>query len=807
MSKWIADHFQVDFKPFATPTATFEGNTYRISFLTSRIVRLEHDANGQFENRPTQTFWYREQEAPSLTVKETEDMLVIESEHLRLTYAKEQPFDGDTLSIELKYSCYVWRFGQVEEHNLKGTARTLDTIDGDLVLEKGLMSRDGFVIIDDSESLVFNEAAWLSPRQTSGIDTYFFGFGQDYKGCLADYNKLTGHTPLLPRYALGNWWSRYWRYSDEELAQLVDRFETEDIPLSVCIIDMDWHTTDIDPKYGSGWTGYTWNRDLFKDPQGFMKWLHDKGLKTSLNLHPALGIRGHEDCYEDVATFMGVDVKSEQPVPFDVSDPKFMKAYFEKVHHPMEREGVDFWWVDWQQGTSSAMKGLDPLYFLNHLHYLDLGRDQSKRPFTFSRWPGLGGHRYPIGFSGDTIVTWESLQYQPYFTATAANVGYGWWSHDIGGHMMGLDDSELYARWVQFGVFSPINRLHTSSGVFNRREPWKHTYEAFQTAKQYLQLRHQLVPYIYTMSHRNEQTGLPLVTPLYYNHPQQDKAYHYHDQYYFGSELIVAPYLTPRSKVTNKSFKEVWLPEGEWFDFATGEPYRGDNIYAMYGNLDEMPIFAKAGAIVPLAKLEKTNQMENPEHLELVIFGKANNEFKLYEDDGETQNYKSGLSAVTPFEISSAHDYILFSIKPVEGNTAIIPSTRTYTLKFRGVTQPVHTLVQVSGQVASVETTYDKKTATLSMTLGGITSTDTVQVTLHNTNLFEYVSDVSERIIDLVQYSGITMDEKQRFESWSYGILNENLSIQERLMRLVSMPVDDEMKQAAMSILTKALMN
>ncbi|RXD25750.1 alpha-xylosidase, partial [Acinetobacter baumannii] len=255
----------------------------------------------------------------------------------------------DTLSIELKYSCQIWRYGTEEQTNLGGTARTLDAVDGALKLEKGLNSREGYVIIDDSKSLVFNEASWLEPRTTNSTDLYFFGYGTAYKECIADYCKLTGRTQLLPRYALGNWWSRYWEYSDTELEGLMNRFESEGIPLSVCIIDMDWHNVNIDPKYGSGWTGYTWNKNLFKDPKAFMTWLHDKGLRTSLNLHPADGIRGHEDCYESVAKYMGVDVSSEQPVPFDISSPKFMKAYFEKVHHPLEDEGVEFWWIDWQQ--------------------------------------------------------------------------------------------------------------------------------------------------------------------------------------------------------------------------------------------------------------------------------------------------------------------------------------------------------------------------------------------------------------------------------------------------------------------------
>src|SRR5690606_29482521 len=122
------------------------------------------------------------------------------------------------------------------------------------------------------------------------------------------------------------------------------------------------------------------------------------------------------------------------------------------------------------------------------------------RTFIFSRWGGLGNHRYPIGFSGDTHVTWRSLAYQPYFTATAANVGYGWWSHDIGGHTFGIEEPELYLRWVQYGVFSPIFRLHSTKNHFHERLPWKYDAEIGRLASDMLRLRHQLIPYLYSMS-------------------------------------------------------------------------------------------------------------------------------------------------------------------------------------------------------------------------------------------------------------------------------------------------------------------
>ncbi|MBK8050904.1 MAG: hypothetical protein IPK16_29660 [Anaerolineales bacterium] len=191
------------------------------------------------------------------------------------------------------------------------------------------------------------------------------------------------------------------------------------------------------------------------------------------------------------------------------------------------------------------MRGLDPLYWLNHLHFYDLGRDGAKRPFIFSRWGGLGNHRYPIGFSGDTVVSWKSLAFLPYFTATAANVGYGWWSHDIGGHMWGVEEGELYARWVQYGVFSPILRLHSSNNPYSERRPWAWGLDIERASREAMQLRHALIPYIYTMAWRNTSEGIPLVTPLYWSHPEVEDAYNCPQVYWFGSELIAAPFVAP----------------------------------------------------------------------------------------------------------------------------------------------------------------------------------------------------------------------------------------------------------------------
>ena len=205
-----------------------------------------------------------------------------------------------------------------------------------------------------------------------------------------------------------------------------------------------------------------------------------------------------------------------QTIKFDLTDPKFLDAYFKVVHRPYENDGVDFWWIDWQQGKKSSAKGLDPLWLLNHYHFLDINRD-GNNGIVLSRYAKLGSHRYPLGFSGDCITAWSSLKFQPHMTATASNVGYTWWSHDIGGHQFGNGDDEIYLRWLQWGVFSPINRLHSSRGTFYGKEPWLHRRDVEEYATEIMRFRHRMLPYLYTANVLTAKKGEPLISPMYYN--------------------------------------------------------------------------------------------------------------------------------------------------------------------------------------------------------------------------------------------------------------------------------------------------
>lgn len=768
---------KISANPVADEKAVVKGKDYRFTVLTSQLIRLEYSKDGKFEDRATQSVVNRLFPVPKYSVTEKDGTLKIETDCIRLIYHGGE-FSKNTLTMSFcgrlgKYPV-TWYYGD-EPRALPGTNRTLDGVSGGKEIPKSFMSRNGFGFMNDSASLVQTADGWVEVRDKGNIDIYVFAYPKEYKECLNIYYALTGKTPLLPRFAMGNWWSRYHKYSDTEYTNLVERFKKEDIPLSVAVIDMDWHKVDIDHKYGSGWTGFSWERNLFKNPKAFLQYLHDNDIKATLNLHPAEGIAAHEDCYMETAKAMGVDYKTEETIPFDIANRKFVDAYFDKVLKPLESDGVDFWWVDWQQGNTSKIEGLDPLWMLNHFHYHQNAKDNN-RGILFSRFAGFGSHRYPIGFSGDTIINWETLDFQPYFTASATNVGYGWWSHDIGGHMNGYRDDELMNRWTQFGAFSPVLRLHCCQNPFITHEPWGFDDETCKSMKKFLRLRYEMIPYTYTMNYRAHSDNMPIIMPLYYEYPETSEAYEIKNEYFFGSELIVCPITQKRDPVTNMGSTLAYIPEGIWFDFFNKYKYDGNRKIKLYRRYDEMPVLAKAGAIIPICKINGNN-VENPEEIVLNIFPGANNSFTLYEDDGKTRDYEGGKFVKTKIMLDWDNKKITIS-KP-DGDLSLIPSTRRYKIILNCVNNArasSNANIRKSYKNGAIEINVNNANETV------ISFAKTLKISDSN-----YV----QKVYDILYEAKTSYDDKNKI----YNTV-KNKSIKEALSDIYTMNIDENLKSA-----------
>jgi len=536
--------------------SVYLGKNVRFTMITSRLIRFEYAEDGIFEDRQTLAVLKRNLGATRFSITADGDWHVIDTGDVIIRYLP----DGNKLtkknlnaSFKLNGKEVCWYPGASAKGNLKGTIRTLDRCSGDTFFQRGkynelywtkfqlndgFLSRDGWSVVDDSQNVAIvwtKDGKWVAPRPKKEFqDFYLLAYGHEYKDALADAARVFGSQPLPPRYTLGYWYCRYWAHTDIDFEEIISELDASDTPIDVVVIDMDWHL--------EGWTGYTWDKRYFPDPDEFLAELHRRGCRVSLNLHPADGVGRHEADFEAMAKEMKLDPKKigKEGIPFNITDPNYMKAYFKVLHHPQEDRGVDFWWMDWQQGKTTAMRNLDTLPWINHLHWEDMQK-RGKRPLIFSRFGGVGSGRYVIGFSGDTFSNWESLAYQPGFTAAAANVLYGYWSHDIGGHMPGVVEPELYLRWMQFGIYSPILRTHTTKYF-----PAERRFSAFPEPYRSMMLqeirkRYEMVPYIYSENRRALDTGISLVSPLYYEYPETKEAYSEKKSYFFGSQFIVSP--------------------------------------------------------------------------------------------------------------------------------------------------------------------------------------------------------------------------------------------------------------------------
>ena len=705
-----------ELNPVAHPDAVVRSGKARFTVLTPEMIRIQYSDRSLFEDRATFAIVNRRLPVPAFTAVEKDGYLEIKTSALTLKYKIGGVIDGRkpsaevlNISMQLNGRPVLWYPGKDDAMNLKGTTRTLDGQIGDnkrQELENGLLSRAGWSIIDESPlarrgdgstTFAFDKQVdgidWVAePVDKQAIDWYFLGYGHQYKKALGDFIKVAGRQPMPPLYVLGYWYSKYQRYTSDEFMEIVNDVKRFNIPMDVMIFDMDWHT--------QGWTGWTWDRTAIPDPEGLIDWMHQHGLKVSLNLHPADGVDDDEDFFNDLREDMGLD-KQTKRVPWNLSDGRFYHNMFKHIIRARERQGVDFWWLDWQQNlTSKYVDGLGETFWCNHVFYNDMRLNRpNHRPLIFHRWGGLGSHRYPIGFSGDSFTTYGTLAWQPYFTATASNVGFGYWGHDLGGHQQtGGNDPEIYLRWMQFGVFTPIFRTHATNWEGIERRIWK--YSNFPSLLETVKLRYALMPYIYTAARQAYDTGVSLCRPLYYEWPEVNNAYLFEDEYMFGDDILVAPVVT-KPESDGMTARRTWLPEGRWFDVCRNKVVEGNRTFTDRYAMEEIPYFFRAGSVI-VNNPPMMNLNTRPDRLILKVVPGGNGQTKLYEDEGDTEGYKQGAYTTTTI----SHDGNTLTILPREGKFAGMPESRSYTVEFLAVNRP--NAVVINGSlVAESEWKYD----------------------------------------------------------------------------------------------------
>lgn len=747
--------------PKASPGAVVEAGNARFTVLTPEMIRIEYSDKGVFEDRATFTVINRELEVPQFRTNEDSEFLYITTDKLKLKYRKGSdpatiPASSSNLSIsfDLNGQDVLWYVGKPDPLNLKGTCRTLDGSNGDnkrSELENGLISRSGWAVIEDSwttarpdgsrsfalEADETNGFDWWAEREDPhALDIYFLGYGHDYRKALGDFTKIAGRIPLPPAFVFGYWYSKYASYTSDDYRRIMADLSENDIPCDVMILDMDWHWNgdQNDSNGRGGWTGWSWNTKLIPDPQALLDDIHAKDYNIGLNLHPADGISKSESPEYFAAMNAALEGKygNSENIPWILDKPDFAKSFFNTIIRDHEREGVDFWWIDWQQHlTSPYTNGLGETFWCNHVFYNDMVKNRpDRRPVIFHRWGGLGSHRYQIGFSGDALINFPTLAFQPYFTATASNVGYGYWGHDLGGHAWtdekNANDPELVLRWIQFGVFTPIFRTHATKDSRIERQIWK--FPNFPAMRDAVKLRYSLFPYIYTMARETYDTGISICRPLYYSYPEIEEAYRYEDEYMFGSDILVAPVTEAGSN--GKSLKEIWFPEGKWWSVSTGELIEGPCVKTLEFTMEQIPYFFRQGALIPFNPESIGKVTEKSDNLIVRCVSGGNGTGKIYEDEGNNADYASKF-ATTEMAMFSTDNQDLITISPRQSNSetlaAVLPTTRAYTVEICDTKRPES--VTICGRRAETsEYDYDETARKLAIRVPATSCLEEVNV-------------------------------------------------------------------------------
>jgi alpha-glucosidase (family GH31 glycosyl hydrolase) len=648
----------------------------RFTVVTPQLIRMEYAAGGKFVDAPSWFARNRDVRDASYQAKRDGRSLTIDTGAIRLTYTDDgKPFDAGNLRAEIKRpgGSSQWKVGDVQAGNLGGAIRGLDRVRAAVPMGEGLISRDGWYLYDDSTSVLARGSWWAERPADHGVDWYLFGYGTDYRAALKSLTTVAGDVPLPRKCTLGAWYSRNYRYSQAEFQQIVDEYHANDFPLDTIVMDYGWHQ--------QGWTGWTWNAELIPDPDALMRWFHDHGLTVTVNDHPDGGVQPSEKNYGQFMRDMGQDPASKETAKFDASDQKYMEAWWRDTHDPLMRQGVNFWWLDMGKTNAPGLPSLDGLAMMNDFYFKHTAID-GRRGQSFSRWAGWGDHRDPIHFSGDADSGWPMLAFEVPFTSTSGNAGCFFWSHDTGGYRGGRNE-ESYARWAQFDALSAALRSHSAGNADMDRRPWKYPAWTTDSLRRSFHLRAELLPYAYTAEATAARTSVPMVRPMYFDHPADEIAYHSGQEYTFGDDLLVAPITTPGQGQNHLGWQHVWFPPGRWYQFTTGERHDGPAHELVAADLTEMPLFARGG--VPIAEQPYTERPTSAPLNTLVLrcfpgpdgqTGTAS----LYEDDGISDGYKHGASATTELSYARHGDEVTVRIAPTRGSYSGQVPSRGYTV-------------------------------------------------------------------------------------------------------------------------------
>ena len=683
----MSNHFRIDInKGLSKPEYIFKGQKYRITVLSDVLIRFEYSETGTFNDYPTIQVLNRNfGETPNISVKQDDKFLNIQNNYFILEYSKEKPFEAGKLvpdsnmRVSLVGTDKVWYYNHPEVRNFKGAAYSFDMDKHGFKVEKGLYSTDGFATINDTGNPVFVADGSVKKNPSDGIDIYLFIYRKDFGKALKSYFELTGYPGLIPRYALGVWWNKNEEYNENDVENLIENFDKSEVPISSILLGKSWNKVGV--------KNYEFDREKFPNVEKLIKDMHDKKIYLGVGLNTDYGFKDTDSFYNKAKEITN---SKDSTIPFNVYNTELLNEFYNSVIDPLLDLGVDYFWLD------ENKKDKISAFMLTHFTFMNYSRKDTRRGLVMARNSLIASHRYPVMFSGNTKVSWKTLRYLPFYNSMSANIGLSWWSHDIGGYEGGIEDKELYTRYVQLGVYSPVFRFASKAGHYYKREPWKWDNNTKTIVRSYTRMRHKLIPYIYTEAYKYYKLGMPLIQPIYYRNPEVYDEPLYKNEYYFGTELLVAPITTPKDSIMNRVVHKIFLPEGIWYDIKTGKKFPGGRYVTFYKD-EDYPVYARSGAIIPIARLDKDNinDVHPPKELEIQVFPGCSNSYNLYEDDGVSNLYKEGFYIITNIDYNYRKNNYTLIIRPIDGKSNIIPEKRNYKIRFRNTKNPEDVKVNI----------------------------------------------------------------------------------------------------------------
>jgi len=495
----------------------------------------------------------------------------------------------------------------------------------------------------------------LAYETVSGRKTYQVIAANNWPQLVSEYTKLTGRQPLLPRWALGNFSSRFGYHSQAEVEKTIKKFEDDKIPVDAIILDLYWFGKSIQGTLGN----LEWDRETFPNPEKMMADLNAKNIKTILITEPFILTTSSKWQEADAQKVLGTD-QTGNSAKFDfyfgnggivdVFKPEG-KTWFWNIYKNLVNQGVGGWWGDLGEPEAFPSKVITAKGKADQVHNI-YGHNWAKmifegyqndfpnvRPFILMRAGYSGSQRYGmVPWSGDVSRSWSGLQSQPEIAVEMGLQGIGFMHSDLGGFAGDYFDNELYLRWLQYGVFQPIFRPHAHEDV--APEPVYKDVATKAIAKKQVELRYQLLPYNYTLAFNNSENGKPLMQPLFFEEPNNTALYNNVESYLWGDAFLVHPITKPG--VTSTS---VYFPKKDnWFDFYTGRKYAGGTTENVAVTNDHIPVFVRGNSFVPMIKTIPNTANYSIENFDLHFYfdaSKADGSGFLYNDDGKTPDARN----------------------------------------------------------------------------------------------------------------------------------------------------------------------